>query len=50
MHEKNKRYYQTHIEQERQRARDRYWADPESARADQRYQRAKRKAANNVSV
>jgi hypothetical protein len=49
-HEKNRRYYQAHIEKERQRARERYWADPERARADQRYQRAKRKAANNVSV
>jgi hypothetical protein len=50
IHEKNRRYYQAHIEQERQRARERYWADPEGARADQRYQRAKRKAAANVGV
>lgn len=41
--EKNRLYYQRHIEQERARARRRYWADPERARADQEYQRRKRK-------
>lgn len=41
--EKNRRYYAAHAEQERQRARERYWADPESARADNRYQREKRR-------
>lgn len=41
--EKNRRYYDTHAEQERQRARERYWSDPESARADNRYQREKRR-------
>lgn len=40
---KNKRYYDRHREQEQARARARYWSDPESARADQAYQRAKRK-------
>ena len=41
--EKNRRYYAAHAEQERQRARARYWADLEGARADGRYQRQKRK-------
>lgn len=41
--EKNWRYYAAHAEKERQRARDRYWADPESAREDSRYQRRKRR-------
>lgn len=41
--EKNRRYYAAHAEQERQRARERYWADTESARADNRYQREKRR-------
>lgn len=41
--EKNRRYYDTHAEKERQRARKRYWSDPESARADNRYQREKRR-------
>lgn len=40
--EKNRRYYATHAEQERQRARERYWADPGKAREDNRYQRKKR--------
>ena len=41
--EKNRRYYLAHIEQERQRARERYWADPEAARENNRYQRQKRR-------
>ena len=41
--EKNRRYYAAHAEQERERARARYWADPEQARADNAYQRRKRK-------
>lgn len=40
--ERNKRYYAAHAEQERLRARERYWADPEAAREDSRYQRKKR--------
>ena len=40
--EKNRRYYAAHAEQERQRAKERYWADPESARANNRYKRKKR--------
>lgn len=43
--EKNRRYYAAHAEKERQRARDRYWRDPEAARAASRYQREKRKHA-----
>lgn len=46
---KNRRYYQAHIEQERARARARYWADPESARADMAYQRKKRRALEVAS-
>lgn len=41
--EYNRRYYQEHAEQEKARARARYWADLESAREDNRYQRQKRK-------
>lgn len=40
--EKNRRYYAAHAEQERERARDRYWADPDAARENNRYQRKKR--------
>lgn len=40
--EKNRRYYVSHADKERQRAKERYWRDPEAARADSRYQRAKR--------
>ena len=40
--EKNRRYYQAHVEQERQRSRERYWADPQKAQADMAYQRRKR--------
>lgn len=43
--EKNRRYYAAHAEQERQRARERYWSDPEKARQDNRYQRQKRALA-----
>lgn len=46
--EKNRRYYSAHAEQERQRARERYWSDPESARADNRYQREKRRALSEA--
>ena len=45
--EKNRRYYAVHSEQERQRARTRYWADPDRARADNAYQRRKREALSN---
>lgn len=41
---KNRKYYAAHIEQERRRARERYWANPEAARADMAYQRKKRRA------
>lgn len=41
--EKNRRYYAAHAEKERQRARERYWSDPEGAREDNRYQRKKRR-------
>lgn len=41
--EKNRRYYAAHAEKERQRAKERYWADPESARENNRYQRKKRR-------
>lgn len=41
--EKNRRYYMAHAEQERQRAKARYWADPEAGRAAVAYQRRKRK-------
>ena len=43
--EKNRRYYAAHAEKERHRARERYWSDPEGARADQEYQRRKRTLA-----
>lgn len=45
-HNKNRRYYAAHAEKERQRARERYWKDPESARVNNRYQREKRKLQN----
>lgn len=41
--EKNRRYYAAHADQERQRARERYWSDPEGARRNSRYQRNKEK-------
>lgn len=40
--EKNRRYYAAHAEQIRARARARYWADPEAARAANAYNRRKR--------
>lgn len=40
---KNKKYYEAHKEQERERARRRYWADPEAARESNRYSKQKRK-------
>lgn len=41
--EKNRRYYVAHAEQERQRARKRYWADHEASLANLAYQRKKKK-------
>ena len=41
--ERNRRYYAAHAEKERQRARERYWSDPEAAREANRYQRKKRR-------
>lgn len=40
---KNRLYYERHREQELARARARYWSDPEAARADNAYQKQKRK-------
>ena len=39
---KNRLYYERHAEQERARAKARYWSDPERYRADNKYQRMKR--------
>ena len=44
--EKNRRYYAAHAAELRQRARERYWSDPEAARADNRYKREKRMVKN----
>lgn len=44
--EKNRRYYLAHAEQERERAKKRYWDDPESARGANQYQRIKRELLN----
>jgi hypothetical protein len=41
--ESARRYYAAHAERERERAKTRYWADPEAARADNAYKRQKRK-------
>lgn len=41
--EKNRRYYAAHAERERARAKSKYWADPEQSRADNAFQRRKRK-------
>lgn len=41
--EKNRRYYQEHAEQERERQRKRYWANPDSQRLSSEYNRKKRK-------
>ena len=38
-----RRYYAAHAERERERAKARYWADPDAARAANAYQRKKRK-------
>ena len=43
--EKNRLYYERHREQEKARARARYWADPAASRADMAYQRTKRRLA-----
>jgi hypothetical protein len=44
-------YYQRNAEKERARAKARYWADPESAREDRKYQYQKRKLlAKEVSA
>ena len=40
---KNRLYYERHAEQERARAKARYWSDPERYREDNRYQRMKRR-------
>ena len=45
--EKNRRYYEAHREQEKARQKAKYWAEPEARRADLRYSRAKRKAAQS---
>ena len=47
--EKNRRYYATHAEQVRRRAKERYWADPEGSRAAVAYQRKKRKLMEGVA-
>ena len=41
--ESARRYYAAHAERERERAKARYWADPDAARAANAYQRKKRK-------
>ena len=46
--EKNRRYYEAHAEQERARARERYWSDPERARAEMKYQRRKQRLMEAV--
>ncbi len=38
----NKRYYELHAEQVRERQRQRYWSDPERYRAENEYYRRKR--------
>jgi hypothetical protein len=40
---KNRKYYETHAEQERARSRARYHADPEAARLNKIYSRRKRR-------
>ena len=47
--EKNRRYYAAHAAELRQRARERYWIDPEAAREDNRYQRKKRRLHDESS-
>lgn len=46
--EKNRRYYAAHAEQLRQKQKERYWADPESARESNRYHRKKRALQDNA--
>ena len=41
--ESARRYYAANADRERERAKRRYWADPEAARAANAYQRRKRK-------
>lgn len=41
--EENHRYYVAHAEQIKERNRARYWADPEAAREENRYNKMKRK-------
>lgn len=48
--EKNRRYYEAHAEKERQRARERYWKNPEEARKDNVYQRRKRQLSQGAAV
>lgn len=48
--EKNRRYYEAHAEKERQRARERYWKNPEEARKDNEYQRRKRQLSQGAAV
>ena len=40
---KNRLYYERHADQERARAKARYWSNPERYREDNKYQRNKRK-------
>ncbi len=44
--EKNRKYYEKNKEKERARARERYWSNPEKARADMAYYKRKRKLLN----
>ena len=48
--EKNRLYYERHRTRELERAKARYWADPEAARENNRYQKKKRKLAQEVSA
>lgn len=41
--EKNRRYYAAHAEQERRRAKERYWADHDGSLSGLAFQRKKRK-------
>lgn len=48
---KNRLYYERHSEKEKARAKARYWADPERAREDRKYEYQKRKLlAKEVSA
>lgn len=44
--EKNRRYYAAHAEQLRQKAKERYWANPEISRENIRYNHMKRRLKN----